>query len=93
MSGVEVSVKRPGRFIPREIALLTNWIGGWEGRTTGLEDMEKSLFPARKYSDTVLAALRAFGIRCTEAGWTADRVWTLRRGATLVSAGGRIPAV
>jgi hypothetical protein len=31
LDGSEWSASRPGRFIPRERALDTHWIGGWVG--------------------------------------------------------------
>jgi hypothetical protein len=42
--GGEWSVARNGRFIPRERALCTHWIGGWVGLGAGLDDMEKWKF-------------------------------------------------
>jgi hypothetical protein len=39
--GDECSASRAGRFIPREIAPRTYWIGGWMGPRAGLNDMEK----------------------------------------------------
>jgi hypothetical protein len=37
--GGEWSASRPGRFTPG-----THWIGGWVGRTAGLDDVEKRKF-------------------------------------------------
>jgi hypothetical protein len=41
--GGEWSVSHAGRFTPGERALGTHWIGGWVGRRTGLEDMERTI--------------------------------------------------
>jgi hypothetical protein len=41
LDGGEWSASRPGRFYPREIALGTDWIGGWVGTKAGLDAMEK----------------------------------------------------
>jgi hypothetical protein len=40
----EWSASRPGYFIPGERAPGTNWIGGWVGLRTGLDDVEKRKF-------------------------------------------------
>jgi hypothetical protein len=42
--GGEWSVSCPGRFIPGERALTTQWIGGWVGPRAGLDDVEKRKF-------------------------------------------------
>jgi hypothetical protein len=39
--GGEWSTSRYGRFIPKEIALDTHWIGGWVDLRAGLDHMEK----------------------------------------------------
>jgi hypothetical protein len=39
--GGEWSTSRLGRFTPGERASSTQWIGGWMGPRTGLDDMEK----------------------------------------------------
>jgi hypothetical protein len=40
----EWSASRPGRFIPRERAPGTHWIGGWVDTRAGLENLEKRKF-------------------------------------------------
>jgi hypothetical protein len=42
--GGESSASRPGCFTPGERAPGTQWIGGWVGTRTRLEDMEKRKF-------------------------------------------------
>jgi hypothetical protein len=42
--GGEWSASRPGRFTPRKRAPGINWIGGWVGTRTGLNDVEKTKF-------------------------------------------------
>jgi hypothetical protein len=42
--GGELLVLRPGRFSPRERAPSTNFVGGWVGLRTNLDDMEKGKF-------------------------------------------------
>jgi hypothetical protein len=42
--GGEWSASRPYRFIPRERAPGTHWIGGWVDPKTGLDDVEKKKF-------------------------------------------------
>jgi hypothetical protein len=39
--GGEWSASHPGRFTPGERAPSTHLIGGWVGRSAGLDDMEK----------------------------------------------------
>jgi hypothetical protein len=39
--GGEWSASRPGRFAPGEKAPGTQWIGGWVGPRTGLDEMDK----------------------------------------------------
>jgi hypothetical protein len=41
MVGDEWSASRPGRVIPREIALAFHWIGDWVGLRIILVDVEK----------------------------------------------------
>jgi hypothetical protein len=42
------SASRSGRFTTRERASGTDWIGGWVGRSTGLDAVGKmKFFPAR----------------------------------------------
>jgi hypothetical protein len=40
------SALRPGLFIPRERAPGSQWIGGWLGRRTGLDVVEKRKIPS-----------------------------------------------
>jgi hypothetical protein len=42
--GGEWSASRPGRFTHGETAPVNNWIGGWVGPRTGLDDVEKRKF-------------------------------------------------
>jgi hypothetical protein len=35
------SASRPGLFIPKEIAPITYWIGGWVGPKVGLDSVKK----------------------------------------------------
>jgi hypothetical protein len=44
--GGEWSASRPGRFIPREKALGTHWIGGWVGRRAVLDTVVKRKIPS-----------------------------------------------
>jgi hypothetical protein len=48
--GGEWSVSRPGRFIPRERAPGTHWIGSWVRLRAGLDGVEKTeiSFPSRE---------------------------------------------
>jgi hypothetical protein len=39
--GGEWSASRSGRFTPGERAPGTDWIGGWVGPKTGLDDVER----------------------------------------------------
>jgi hypothetical protein len=41
LDGCEWSASRTGRFIPREIAPGSQWIGGWVGPRAGLDRIEK----------------------------------------------------
>jgi hypothetical protein len=41
LDGGEWSASRPGRFTPRERALVTYWIGGWVGPKVGLNAVVK----------------------------------------------------
>jgi hypothetical protein len=43
LAGVQWSATRPGRFAAGERATVAHWIGGWVGRITGLDDVEKIL--------------------------------------------------
>jgi hypothetical protein len=38
--GGEWSASHTGRFTPREISLVTHWIGGWVGPRAGLHAVE-----------------------------------------------------
>jgi hypothetical protein len=40
--GGEWSASRPSRFIPRERAPTTHWIGGWVDLRAGLGNVEKT---------------------------------------------------
>jgi hypothetical protein len=51
--GREWSASRHGRFTPRERAPGTQWIGGWVGPRTGLNNMDK-----RKYSTCILELIK-----------------------------------
>jgi hypothetical protein len=42
--GSEWSASRPGRFIHREKAPITHWIGGWVDPRVGMDDVEKRKF-------------------------------------------------
>jgi hypothetical protein len=44
LAGGEWSVSRPCRFIPRERARGTHWIGGWVGPRAGVDGVEKRKF-------------------------------------------------
>jgi hypothetical protein len=46
LDGVEWSASRPGRFIPRERAPSTHWIGGWVGPRAGLDAVVKIRIPS-----------------------------------------------
>jgi hypothetical protein len=46
LDGSGWSASRPGRFIPREGAPATHWIGGWVGPRAGLDTVAKKKFPA-----------------------------------------------
>jgi hypothetical protein len=46
LDGGESSVSCPGRFIPREIAPDTHWIGGWVGPRTVLDAVVKRKIPS-----------------------------------------------
>jgi len=46
LDGGEWSVLRPGRFILKERAPGTNWIGGWVGLRAVLEAVVKKKIPA-----------------------------------------------
>jgi hypothetical protein len=41
----EKSALRPGRFIPRERASVTHWIGGWMGPRAALDAVAKKKIP------------------------------------------------
>jgi hypothetical protein len=45
LDGGEWSASRPGRFIPRERAPGTRWIGGWMGPRVGLDAVVKRKIP------------------------------------------------
>jgi hypothetical protein len=48
--GTEWSASRYGRFIPREIAPGTPWIGGWVGLRAGLDAVVKRKIPLKLIS-------------------------------------------
>jgi hypothetical protein len=48
LDGGEWSASRPGRFIPRERAPGTHWIGGWVGPRAVPDAVEKRKIPRRR---------------------------------------------
>jgi hypothetical protein len=46
LDGGEWSASRPGRFIPKERAPGTNWIGGWVGTRIVLDAVVKRKIPS-----------------------------------------------
>jgi hypothetical protein len=53
LDGGEWSTSRPGRFIPREKAPGTHWIGGWVGPRAVLDAaVKKKIFSLRRESNS-----------------------------------------
>jgi hypothetical protein len=51
LDGDEWSASRPGRFIPRERAPGTHWIGGWVGPRAVLDAVMRKILSPRRESN------------------------------------------
>jgi hypothetical protein len=72
LDGGEWSASRPGRFIPRERAPFTHWIGGWVGLRAGLDAVAKRKIPSpRRELNPRTPILRSVAQRYTDWAITA----------------------
>jgi hypothetical protein len=67
LDGGEWSASRPGRFIPRERAAGTHWIGGWVGHRAVLDAVVKRKIPGPRWeSNPRTPIVQPVAQRCTD---------------------------
>jgi hypothetical protein len=80
LDGGEWSASRPGRFIPRERATGTHWIGGWVGPRAILDAVVKRKIPSPRRKSNPRTPIVQPLAQCYRLSYPgSSRSWSLTR--------------